>query len=42
MVDPPSNEWPEGFQMLEAIVRHMGTEWVRKALDQIEEGGLSD
>ena len=30
-------EWPEGYQMLMAIVEQMGTEWVRDAIDEIEE-----
>jgi hypothetical protein len=35
----PSAEWPEGFSMLEALVKHMGTDWVREACDEIDEAG---
>lgn len=38
----PSREWPEGFQMLEEIVRHIGTDWVRNALTQIEQENVSE
>ena len=38
----PSEEWPDGFQLLAELVRVMGTEWVRDALEEIEDEFVED
>jgi hypothetical protein len=35
MEQTPEQEWPECYQMLLALVREMGTDWIDRAIDQI-------
>ena len=34
----PSDEWPNGYEMIASVVASMGTDWVRACCDQIEAG----
>ena len=35
-------EWPEGFDMVSELVRHMGTDWVQRCCDELTAAARED